>query len=64
LDRDNSGGLSLEELQTRRPELTAEQFGRLDRNGDGQLGPDDRMWRFRRPGRFGGPRGPAPTEAN
>ena len=55
MDTDHSGGLSLAELQARRPELTAEQFGRLDRNGDGQLGPGDRMGRG--PGAHPGPGG-------
>lgn len=61
LDTDHNGSVSLEELQAVRPGMTAAQFTRLDRNGDGQLTADEL------PQRHGfGPRGgfrtpPAPT---
>ena len=58
LDTDHNGSLSLAELQAVRPNMTAAQFNRLDRNGDGQLTPDEfpppRGFGFR--GRFGAPR--------
>lgn len=41
-DTDGDGQLSLGELQAVRPELTVEQFNRLDRNGDGLIGADER----------------------
>jgi Ca2+-binding EF-hand superfamily protein len=41
LDTDGDGALSLAELQARRPEMSAERFNELDRNGDGLLTPDE-----------------------
>lgn len=41
LDTDHNGSLSLAELQAAYPKMTAEQFNRLDRNGDGQLTADE-----------------------
>lgn len=41
LDTDQDGSVSLAELQAVRPSVTAEQFNRLDRNGDGKLTPDE-----------------------
>jgi hypothetical protein len=48
-DTDGDGALSLDELRALRPGMTDEEFGRLDRNGDGLLSPDERPRR--------GPRG-------
>lgn len=49
-DTDGDGALSLAELQALRPGLTVEQFNRMDANGDGLIGADERP-RFRgRPG--------------
>ena len=36
------GIVSLEEAQAAMPEMTAEQFNRRDRNGDGYLSKEDR----------------------
>ena len=48
LDADGDGALSLAEIQARRPEMSAERFNQMDRNGDGLLTPDERP--IRRPG--------------
>jgi Ca2+-binding EF-hand superfamily protein len=45
LDTDGDGALSLAELQVRRPDMTAERFNEIDRNGDGLLTPDERPMR-------------------
>lgn len=37
LDSDSSGGTSLDEIRSQRPNMTQEQFDRMDRNGDGQV---------------------------
>jgi Ca2+-binding EF-hand superfamily protein len=57
LDTDHNGSVSLAELQAARPGVTAEQFNRLDRNGDGQLTADElpRWHGFGSRGHFGGP---------
>jgi Ca2+-binding EF-hand superfamily protein len=47
LDTDGDGAWSLAELKARRPELTAEEFNRLDRNGDGVISADERPSRGR-----------------
>ncbi len=49
LDTDGDGALSLDELRAVRPGMTDAEFGRLDRNDDGLLSPDERPRR--------GPRG-------
>lgn len=41
-DTDGDGKVSLTELQAKRPEMTQEQFTRLDQNKDGFLSPADR----------------------
>jgi hypothetical protein len=56
IDTDGDGAWSLPELQAVRPGLTVEQFNRLDRNGDGLIGADERPMRGRPPMR--GPREP------
>ena len=67
VDTDGDGAWSLAELQAVRPDLSAEQFNRLDRDGDGLIRADERP-QGRRPGMHGrggpGPqRGPAGGEA-
>lgn len=47
-DTDGDGALSLAEIQAVRPGITAEQFSRMDANGDGLLSPDERPGRPRR----------------
>jgi len=49
-DKDGNGKVTLAELQAVKPDFTAEQFARHDRNGDGVLSPEDR------------PKGPPPGE--
>ncbi len=52
IDADGDGAWSFAELQAVRPELSLEQFNRLDINGDGLIGEDERAARRRN---FGGP---------
>jgi len=52
IDTDGDGAWSLPELQALRPELTVEQFNRLDANNDGLISEDERP---KRRGRHGGP---------
>ena len=47
IDTDGDGAWSFAELQAVRPDLTIEQFNRLDRNGDGLITPDERPFRGR-----------------
>jgi len=42
IDTDGDGAWSFAELQAIRPNLDVEQFNRLDRNGDGLIGEDER----------------------
>lgn len=49
IDTDGDGAWSFAELQAVRPNLDVEQFNRLDRNGDGLIGADERP--LRGPGR-------------
>ena len=53
-DTNGDGNVSLEELQAVRPEMDAERFARMDRNGDGVLNKSDR------PEAGQGRRGPGP----
>jgi len=41
LDRDKSGSVSLEELRVRRPDVTAEQFGKWDTDKSGALNQEE-----------------------
>ncbi len=41
-DTDGDGGVSLEEMKAVRPEITADRFAEMDRNGDGLLNREDR----------------------
>jgi hypothetical protein len=53
IDTDGDGAWSLAELQAVRPQIDVEQFNRLDANGDGLIGADERPMhggRFGRPG--------------
>jgi len=45
IDTDGDGAWSFAELQAVRPNLDVERFNRLDRNGDGLIGPDERPTR-------------------
>lgn len=65
VDTDGDGAWSLAELQVVRPELTVEEFNRLDRDGDGLIRADERPTRPGMQGRRGrGPQhGPGPGEA-
>lgn len=47
IDTNGDGAWSFAELQAVRPDLTIEQFNRLDRNGDGLITPDERPFRGR-----------------
>lgn len=52
-DADGNREVTFDELQAVLPELTQEQFDRMDRNGDGVISREDRP----EPGRGNGPRG-------
>lgn len=41
VDVDNNGSWSLAEIQTTNPEMTAEQFARIDANADGEVNTDE-----------------------
>jgi len=56
IDTNGDGAWSFPELQAVRPDLTIEQFNRLDKNGDGLITPDERPMHHGR----GGPVGPLP----
>src|SRR5262245_33277336 len=60
IDTDGDGAWSFAELQAVRPDITVEQFNRLDKNGDGLVTPDERPMHHRR----GGPVGPLPPGGN
>ena len=45
IDGDGDGAISLEELQAVRPEITEDQFARMDRNADGVISEDERRER-------------------
>lgn len=45
IDTDGDGAWSLAEIQAVRPEVTQEQFARMDRNGDGLVSDDERPGR-------------------
>ena len=45
IDTNGDGAWSFDELQAVRPDLTIEQFNRLDKNGDGLITSDERAMR-------------------
>jgi Ca2+-binding EF-hand superfamily protein len=55
LDANHDGSVSLAEMQAVRPNMTAEQFNRLDRNGNGELTADELPLRHGFRGGFGAP---------